>query len=1168
MKYKLTLLYLILSCFLGSINSIQAQVLDKKKLLEFAEWAQNKTKVKKQHVLPVIYETANLEAASAVNSDAVWAGNESGLALSGDSITIGYWDQNKPLLTHQEYNGRVSFLDSEAGSKNNHATNMVGTIIATGINPNARGMANEASVSAWNWNNDISEMATEASSGLLTSAHPYIETAGWTTNANICGPGWMWFSLESSDNTKAFQFGYYDNQAQYWDSVAYLAPDYLILKAAGNQRGEGPVNQPITHWKYDSSFNCVQDSVSVREVDGGVDGYESINAASLAKNVLVVGAVESNTNDFDDLDSIEPTSTSGFGPTDEGRIKPDIVAPTHVFTTTSSSNNSYGTGGGTSAATAVVAGSVALIREHYQDLNSDTLSSASLRALLAHTSDDIGNPGPDYKTGWGMLNTERAIRFISANSTDALSNQLIDTVLMNEQSLSFTFNHQNSRPLVLTVAWTDPAATPSIIGNDPSDLKLVNDLDITVEDSEGAIFLPWVLDHSNPDFEATFGNNEVDNIEQIKIENPQKGNFNITLTHKGLLTNGSQRFTLLMSESEPELEFETASTGDWSSGSVWENGVAPTTTYHRAVIKHSIELDQDVNIHSVAFGINSGSLALNGNKLTVSDGFKELSTQNGLIADSLAILSITGWSMDSDTLELVGENNQLKKLLIDALGDTIHVASTIKVYENLDVESGVINVESANVILMTDSSYTAGFSRQNGGIIGDLFYSRTFYEESAGWRLIATPFEDESLRTLSEFFHTQGGEWATFQVEDDESNLWVFDKVTQDYQAHSSTDTTFMPGLGYLFYMFEGGKPLVLSGMEPDSLSINLFRGTHDSLSYNLVGNPFASTIDWHQVVDESENLSTNYAVWNPASSTGGGTSGFSYYNAINGLGSAGRFIAPMQGFFVQAINEDAQLNFNQVQKTVEYPEVYGKKADHKPDHIQFTLQSQNGEILDNQAHLIFHDKAGAGADIHDVARLKSLNSIVSQVSFLDKNKNKRVFEGRSALADKDTVRVVIELGKSGRYLLRWDMNGEFNSDSQLFLHVEELGQPIDLKTLNFLEIEAPSSGSYFYDIIVARNSTTNTSIEVEHNFQLFQNYPNPFNPATTISYQVPQNARVSLEVFDINGRLVKTLINNEVQHAGVYSRRFNSNVLSSGVYFYRLSVGDQVETKKMLLIK
>ncbi len=83
----------------------------------------------------------------------------------------------------------------------------------------------------------------------------------------------------------------------------------------------------------------------------------------------------------------------------------------------------------------------------------------------------------------------------------------------------------------------------------------------------------------------------------------------------------------------------------------------------------------------------------------------------------------------------------------------------------------------------------------------------------------------------------------------------------------------------------------------------------------------------------------------------------------------------------------------------------------------------------------------------------------------------------------------------------------------------------------------------------------------------LHQNFPNPFNPMTTISYGVPSNGHVTLEVFDILGREVATLV-DRTQEAGTYAIEFDANEHPAGVYFYRLKLSEYIETRKMALVK
>jgi len=103
--------------------------------------------------------------------------------------------------------------------------------------------------------------------------------------------------------------------------------------------------------------------------------------------------------------------------------------------------------------------------------------------------------------------------------------------------------------------------------------------------------------------------------------------------------------------------------------------------------------------------------------------------------------------------------------------------------------------------------------------------------------------------------------------------------------------------------------------------------------------------------------------------------------------------------------------------------------------------------------------------------------------------------------------------------------------------------------------------GSYSY------SNEIEVNVGLPAAYDLSQNYPNPFNPTTTIRYSIPQDSKVSLEVFSILGELVSTVV-NEYQSAGKYTVSFNGSRFASGTYIYRLTANQNVITKKMVLIK
>lgn len=132
---------------------------------------------------------------------------------------------------------------------------------------------------------------------------------------------------------------------------------------------------------------------------------------------------------------------------------------------------------------------------------------------------------------------------------------------------------------------------------------------------------------------------------------------------------------------------------------------------------------------------------------------------------------------------------------------------------------------------------------------------------------------------------------------------------------------------------------------------------------------------------------------------------------------------------------------------------------------------------------------------------------------------------------------------------------GDFNADEKLDLILSQGGD---------WNYKSDPVMVYSFGEIV---SSSEQNIERPERYILSQNYPNPFNPTTNISYSLPQSGEVKLQVFDVTGRLVSTLV-NEQQLSGSYTQKFNASNLASGVYFYRLEMASFTQTRIMLLIK
>ncbi len=528
--------------------------------------------------IPSYRATDNLIAAATTSTSAVWPGGGAGLNLTGSGITLGIWDGGICRTTHQEYGGRVMVKDGSTAVIN-HATHVGATMIASGVIGSVKGMSPAASLWSNDWNNDIAEMAARAAEGIQVSNHSYGYVAGWTPNYR--GDGlYAWFGYEPYSTTTDYGFGAYESISHDWDLIAFNAPDYLMVKSSGNDRGEGPVDQPVSHWVFDNLLNDWVLSTTVRDKDGGNNGYDCISWQGVAKNILTVGSVNDIPDGYQQPFDVTLASTSSTGPADDGRIKPDIVANgMGLYSAISTRDNSYGTMSGTSMATPNVSGSVGLLIQHRFNLTGSTaIHSATLKGIIIHTANESGiYPGPDYKFGWGLLNTKKAALLMSEDASNGFNFNIRELTLTQGETMTIPVYTKGSEPLTATICWTDPPST--VFGqylNDPTPM-LVNDLDIRIiSDSDETIF-PWKLDGSNPSASATTGDNMVDNVERAEAGTPlPQKTYIVQVTHKGTLVNGSQNFSLIISgiSQAPETtEWNGQESNDWNSSGNWNYGI-------------------------------------------------------------------------------------------------------------------------------------------------------------------------------------------------------------------------------------------------------------------------------------------------------------------------------------------------------------------------------------------------------------------------------------------------------------------------------------------------------------------------------------------------------------------------------------------------------------------
>ncbi|QSE97887.1 S8 family serine peptidase [Fulvivirga lutea] len=456
---------------------------------------------------PIYYTTFNVDAARSTRTDHLNSGGSLGLSLNGQNMTAYVWDGGLARSTHQEYDGaggsnRFSIGDGTS-TLNFHAAHVTGTIIASGFQAAAKGMAPHAYAVGHDWNNDKTEATAAAASGMLVSNHSY----GYATRNQF-----------GQVQLPQYFFGGYIDESAAWDQILYDAPYYLMVVAAGNDGNDNTANTNPT----------------------GGSGFDKLTGHSTSKNNLVVAnAQDANVDSNGNLISVAINSSSSEGPTDDFRIKPDITGNgTGVYSTYESSNSAYNSISGTSMASPNVAGSLLLLQQHYNNVNGSFMRSATLKGLALHTADDAGVSGPDAVFGWGLLNAKAASEAITENGN---TSRIEELTLSAGQSYSITVDANGVEPLLASISWTDLPGAENTGTVNLTTPVLVNDLDIRVTKSSTTYF-PYRLTGPTS---STKSDNNVDPYERVDISGAS-GSYTITVTHKGTLTSGSQDFTLIV----------------------------------------------------------------------------------------------------------------------------------------------------------------------------------------------------------------------------------------------------------------------------------------------------------------------------------------------------------------------------------------------------------------------------------------------------------------------------------------------------------------------------------------------------------------------------------------------------------------------------------------------
>lgn len=688
---------------------------------------------------PVFLTTHNEGSVQSVNANEVREGGRFGLNITGEGLRIAVWDAGTALRTHEAYENRL--LVTGGSEIDNHACHVIGTVMAGGTDAGARGYLYEAVGKAYWWNNFFQEMTEEAlNEDLLGSNHSYGIGTGWS--------GSSWLGDASISNEEDYRFGFYSSRARTADALAYSAPYYSIFKSAGNDRndsGSGPQSP-------DGPFDCISDW-------------------AVAKNIFVIGAVQKTNGNYSGPDDIVMSNFSSWGPVDDGRIKPDLVMPgVSIYSVLcEDGEDQYGNLSGTSMASPGALGATMMINEAYKQFNNANLRSASLKALMIQTAMEAGsNPGPDYSFGWGMIDVEEAVDLIIAR--DDINAFIREESLANGETFEMELNPVAGKKITATIAWTDPAGTPVAPALDPTDLMLVNDLDMRIVDELGNEVMPWILDPAVPGKAAGNGDNFRDNVEKIEFANPQPRRYFLRITHKGSLVNNSQDFSLVLryTSEDPGIDnlYWVGGNGNWSDQSHWSltSGGQPSNITPGPNSKlifddnsfpgteHTVVMDQDFSVAGIV-GLNNKNVTFDfgGNEL-ITSGTALLSSENFMLTNGDLLLRNTGANV-SQILDLDGSNSSsLNIVLLDENQATWNINGGELKADVLAINGGTLFASNTQ-IKVKDVQVTANAGMQITGTSIENF-DQFLLAEGATW------VDDAS----SSFFIGEAETDATFQA--------------------------------------------------------------------------------------------------------------------------------------------------------------------------------------------------------------------------------------------------------------------------------------------------------------------------------------------------------------------------------------------------------------------
>lgn len=590
--------------------------------------------------IPLFYSTEESRANATANIDELQSGIPGASAVTGNGIKVTVFDAGLVTAAHEQFatgraiNNENAALQDPPGSGGTtvaisaHTTNVNSVLIASGsVAGNASGFPksyakgvlplgttdNYMFANTKPLGNQFEKLATLPN--LNISNHSYGVNLGWL----LSGSTYYWYGNYELNHQDTYSGAYYENDYNF-DKIVYAQPQQIIVKSTGNYYGVGP-SATSTKLKYNTVTSTWVPFAAGDEIPPAncSQGYNCIGYGSLAKNIITVGAVNQLTttgNKYTKAEDVVKGSFSSAGPRKDGAIKPDLSAVGVDMYMANSSTGNYIVTFGTSFAAPIVSGIAGALTQVQRDISGNSsfiFKADEMKALLTHTANEAGRPGPDVWYGWGLVDAKKAAQVLINKLTE--DSYLEKNNLQSGVSFIKEIKATGNEPLKVSISWTDPAITPFTTDIDLQQnhtSRIVNDLDLRViEIGSGTTYYPWKLDVNNPNANATKGDNTVDNVEQVIIDNPvANGMYRIEVTNKNTLVNQDGNATTQ--------DFAWVATGTKKITLATENFAKEEVKIYPTKTKDIVNINAPNDIERVAVFDMNGKLIFENNKIVKS----------------------------------------------------------------------------------------------------------------------------------------------------------------------------------------------------------------------------------------------------------------------------------------------------------------------------------------------------------------------------------------------------------------------------------------------------------------------------------------------------------------------------------------------------------------------